>query len=76
MFADYPSDPTGSGVHGGLEVADTNTYSDSGNYLGGPNWRKQPGRIGYYPPPPPQDVIIEHARYDTPEKLHELRMDQ
>ena len=74
MFADYPSDPTGSGVHGGPEVADTGTYDDSGNYLGGPNWGKQPGRIGYYPPPPPQDVIIEHAKYDTPKELHELRM--
>jgi len=49
MFADYPSDRTGSGVHGGLEVADTKTYSDAGNYLGDPNWSIRSGRIGYDP---------------------------
>ena len=46
MFADYPSDPTGSGVHGGAPVADTGTYGDAGNYLGDPNWSIRSGRVG------------------------------
>ena len=48
MFADYPSDPTGSTLNGST-VADTGTYGDAGNYLGDPNWSIRSGRIGYDP---------------------------